>query len=259
MPESLLKKLVLCLGLGFYVGLYTFKSFGEQTASAIITSAADLIKQIRLERSPTQPWRVDFNFNSLFSISNSVAAKLQSSTSDPNRQKNLTLQLEKIAKGEIPSQTTEIRTGSVTFADEQIRVDDRLVSMTPVRHDTASVSNKVIIITKEKYAKLYSYFGKQEGSVLGEAEMRSLGSNTSGLPLSLIPIELAKFIDSLTNTSIDQSAVDGIGCYRLKGNVATGCMGDCEMDFDPEKQMFPFRITLFQCDGMLSEYRIVWG
>jgi hypothetical protein len=249
MAKPLLRQLVVYLCL--YVG------YNSQNALGAVTTASDLISQVQSERGIKSEWRVDFNFKALFSLSNSIVIKLKAPSGDTNRLKNLRSQLERITRGEIPSQTTEIRTGSVTFADSRIRVDDDLVSIVPLRQDVASVSNRTIVITKETYTKLYSYIGKSGASILGEAEMRPLESNTTGFPLPLITAELIRFMSSLTNISIDQDMVEGIHCYRLKGNVTTGCMGDCEIDFDPQKQMFPFRITLSQCDGMFGEYRVI--
>lgn len=250
--------IMIRLSLGRLLSCCVFcVSFLSSSLFASLPSTSDLTNQMQLGRVLTASWRVEFNLNCFFSLSNSIATKLNSAAGDSSRKKNLTSQLVKITRGEIPPQLTEIRTGSVVFSDGHLRVEDRLVSMSPTRNDTASVSNKVSIITKENYIKLYSYFGKQNGSILGEAEMRPTGSNTSGLPLPLVPSELIRFIGSLTNVIIDQRVVDGIPCYRLKGNTVAGCMGECEMDFDSEKQMFPFRITLSQCDGMMSEYQIV--
>lgn len=229
-------------------------------AATVPPKPKDLINDLVAQTTNSFSWRVEFQLTTFYSISNSIVTKLQEVSGQTNRRTHLLRQLEKITRQESPAERSAIRAGDVLVVGPQIRVENRLLSISAA--ESQIVSNIVEVIGEGgDYLKSYSYFAVTNIPFPGEAEMRSEGPNTLALPPALARKWAANLVASLTNLSVEDLPTGAGVYYHLKGQGAAGtCTAAYEIDLDPACQLFPRKIVVTQCDSLSTTYILepVW-
>jgi hypothetical protein len=224
-------------------------------ASADPIPPADLLANLALQlgsaRSSQNSWTVSFQLETVYAVSNSLLAQLQS-TGDPALRDGLEAQLEQIKLGHIPPVQSETRNGIITVSEQAIRVESWLISTLPPPTQTMIISNNLEVITQESYVRRYSFLGGPTNTAfLGEAQMRSRGPKPLSLPPALIGSQISRFLSTLTNVTAElATGADRPSRLVVRGqDLSQECAGTCQIVFDMERQGFLDQISIPECDG----------